>query len=213
MRSHLFLIAGLILLLRCGQTIPERHYYLLDYPILPGTVHHIKSDERFAHRLPFIVQMGMLTIPKIFDRSNITVRYTTTQLNYYRYHLWALRPDENIRDLIYRHILAADIFEEFRQDYTRLHPELEIRGDIISLERYEYRDEKVSSFSAHLEMRIMLVNLKTGQIRSEHYFNRNETLYQAEMNRFVLTLSQIIKEETDAFIKKILDTHASPTSP
>lgn len=200
----------LFYLCRCGQTIPERNYYLLDYPILPSTVHRLKTDSRFSQSLPYRVQMGDLTIPKIVDRSNITVRYTTTQLNYYRYHLWALRPDENIRDLIFRHILASEIFMDFRQVFVSIHPELEIKGDILNLERYEYSDERVSSYSAHLEMRLTLIDLNTALIRCEHYFNRNEILYHSDMNTFVLTISQIIKEETDLFIKKILDSYAIP---
>lgn len=199
----LFLLA----LIACSQYIPTRQFYLLDYPIRNDSIRQAIDS---LGQLPICnsnVLIGSFDMPRIYDRNNITVRYTIHELNYFRYHLWALRPGDNIRDLVYRHLAAYRLFRELSSEYTGQPYDMQIKANILCMERYEHKSAEVEHFAAHLEMELELVHNDSLTPIVYHYFDRSEKIYQSELYAYVAKTSEILRQEIDQFITKIIQRY------
>ncbi len=208
-----FILILLIIYISCSQQIPERRYYVIDYNTEPDT-NFIAACSTATFPLNYKVIITPLKIPRIYDRKNIVVRYSTTELNFYRYNLWALRPDENLTDLIYRQIRNSKIFNKVATEFIKENPDLEIRGEILSIEQYYYKseDQKIFYSSAHLAMKLQLYDFEHIDPLLEYSFDKTKDIYKDDINYFVLQIANIVKEETNNFIKKIVDYYCEKDS-
>ena len=74
------IIAGLIGLVSCSS-VPEKHYFTMDYVLLP-----LKGTEQ---TLPVTLHVRQLEIMPAYDRERIVYRYSPYEFRYYNYMLWS----------------------------------------------------------------------------------------------------------------------------
>lgn len=168
--------------------------YLIDHeatlvPIVPDSV----------KTLPYRVRVRDFHFPRVLDRTRIVYRYSPNRLNYYRLHQWAIPPRTMVSDVVARHLSAAGIFQEVRRQFIDEQPDLEIRGELSALERFENGDYG----GAHLAMEMRLQRRTDGALLARHAFDRRVHLQSGSMTFFAQTISTILEEETAIFIAKI----------
>ncbi len=180
----------------CATRSIHPKYFILDYkPVLRDSTLKIEKS------LPYKVQVQTMKIPRSFDRISIVVRYSAHQLDYYRYNLWAIRPQFTISDLIANHITEYGVFQKCRREFLEEQPDFEITGEINAIEQFAHE----SYAAAHLAMRLSLRTYDGYEELVVHEFDREEELPVSRMELFAKKLSDIVREETDIFIRQVID--------
>jgi ABC-type uncharacterized transport system auxiliary subunit len=197
---HTITVAGIILFsffvaYSCATKAIQPQYYILDYlPVL--------RDSTLAVTKPFPlkVQVQTMKIPRTFDRVSIVVRYSAHRLDYYRYNLWAIRPQITISDLIADHIARFGIFKKCQREFLEERPDYEIIGTIEAIEKFDHE----AFIAAHLSMKLYLRTYDGYDNLLIHEFDRVEELPVFQMELFAQKLSDIIEEEVNHFIRKMI---------
>ena len=190
------LIYGTFFWISCSTKSIHRQYFILDYrPVLQDSALSIKKP------LPYKVQVRTMKIPRTFDRVGIVVRYSTHQLDYYRYQLWAIRPQIIVSDLIAEHISNYNIFQSCQREFLEERPDFEIIGVIDAIEKFDNE----AYTAAHLAMKLYLRTYDGYENILSHEFDREEEMPVFRMELFAKKLSDILQEEVDVFIGKIVD--------
>lgn len=202
MNKSRILVWTLILLLvaGCSQQVLVTTYYLLDYR---PTVANPKL--MLDKPLPFTAQVRNFNIPRSFDSIRIIARFSTHQINYYRYSLWAVRPQIAVADLLVQHINSYGIFTSCQREFLDERPDLEITGEIFQIEKYE--SEKYAA--AHLKMVFELYDREKNKRLVTHAVDDETPIPPDNMTIFAKALSDIINMEAEVFLEKIVD-HFQP---
>jgi len=191
----IFTIILSLMLSACATKSIHPEYYILDYqPVLRYST--LKVDVPF----PFKVQVQTMKIPRTFDRVNIVVRYSAHRLDYYRYNLWAIRPQIIISDLIANHISRYGIFEICQREFLEERPDYEIIGYIDAIEKFDHE----SYTAAHLALKLYLRTYDGYENLLSHEFDRVEEMPVFRMELFAQKLSDILEEEVNNFIQKMI---------
>ncbi|MBD3289274.1 hypothetical protein GF337_10755 [candidate division KSB1 bacterium] len=187
------LIAGF--LLTCMTRAIQPKYFILDYqPVLRDSSLTIEPS------IPKKVQVQTMKIPRTFDRVNIVVRYSAHRLDYYRYNLWAIRPQTTISDLIAEHISEYGIFQQCQREFLDERPDYEIVGTIEAIEKFDHE----AYTAAHFAMRMYLRTYDGYEDVLSHEFDREEEMPIFRMELFAKKISDILQEEVDNFLRKII---------
>jgi ABC-type uncharacterized transport system auxiliary subunit len=179
----------------CATKAIQPQYYILDYlPVLRD------STLSVAKPFPFKVQVQTMKIPRTFDRVSIVVRYSAHRLDYYRYNLWAIRPQITISDLIADHISRFGVFKNCQREFLEERPDYEIIGTIEAIEKFDHE----AFIAAHLAMKLYLRTYDGYENLLIHEFDRVEELPVFRMELFAQKLSDILEEEVNNFVRKMI---------
>ena len=192
--SFIALMVVVLLILGCSRQALVTTYYLLDY--YPSTDN---EKLRLDQPIPHTVQVVNFKIPRSFDSIRIIARYSSHQINYFRYSLWAVRPQIAAADLLVQHINAYPLFDKCQREFLEERPEYEISGEIFQIERYD--SEKYSS--AHLKMNFEFYDRDNNELLIRHPFDRENEIPKGNMAIFAKAISDIINEEAEIFLEKI----------
>ena len=192
----LLILSVIILTCGCTRQVLVTSYYLLEYASSPNQ-EHLKLDTP----IPLRVQVRNFKIPRSYDSIRIIARFSTHQINYYRYSLWAVRPQVAVADLLVQHINAYDLFKDCQREFLEERPEYEITGEIAQIERFD--SEQYSA--AHLKMSFDFYDYESKDKVVTHTFEREVPLPSDNMTMFAKVMSDIIREETENFLLKIVE--------
>ncbi len=178
----------------CATKSINPKYYILDYqPVLRDSTLMVEKP------FPYKIQVQTMKIPRTFDRVNIVVRYSAHRLDYYRYNLWAIRPQIIISDLIADHIARFGIFKNCQREFLEERPDYEIIGNIEAIEKFDHEQYT----AAHLALKLYLRTFDGYENLLLHEFDRTEEMPVFQMELFAQKLSDILEEEVNQFIRKI----------
>ncbi len=196
-RLHLVYILTLSLIVySCATKSIQPKYYILDYrPVLRDSTLIVETS------FPYKVQVQTMKIPRTFDRVSIVVRYSAHRLDYYRYNLWAIRPQIIISDLIADHIARYGIFKKCQREFLEERPDYEIIGYIEAIEKFDNE----AYTATHLAMKLYLRTFDGYENLLSHEFDREEEMPVFRMELFAKKLSDILEEEVNNFIRKIIN--------
>ena len=188
----LFLIG---IICSCATRAIQPKYYILDYrAVIQDSSLVVKKP------FPYKVQVQTMKIPRTFDRVSIVVRYSAHRLDYYRYNLWAIRPQITISDLIADHISRFGIFMQCQREFLDERPDYEIIGTIEAIEKFDNE----AYTAAHLAMKLYLRTFDGYENLLSHEFDRQEEMPVFRMELFAQKLSDILEEEVNKFIEKMI---------
>lgn len=195
MSRLLLLICASLILYSCATKSIHPKYYILDYqPVLRD------STLMVAKPFPYKVLVQTMKIPRTFDRVSIVVRYSAHRLDYYRYNLWAIRPQITVSDLIADHVSKYQIFNQCQREFLEEKPDYEIFGVIDAIEKFDHENYT----AAHFAMKLYLRTFDGYENILSHEFDRQEEMPVFEMELFAQKISAILKEEVDIFIQKMI---------
>jgi ABC-type uncharacterized transport system auxiliary subunit len=170
-----------------------RHYYILELPE--------ESYQSNQDTLPGkgVCEILRAKIPPAYDQQRIAVRRRSHEISYYQYHYWAMNPAENLTALLEQQIQKSHIFSHSSSGILNRIPDYQITLDVYKLEVLDQDD----IYSAGLEMRMELIDYRSGQSLLTHRFERTKALKNRDLNLFASELSIIFQEETQNFIIKV----------
>jgi len=194
--KYYILIILAVALIGCTKQLLVTTYYLLDYQ--PDC-----SNENLCLEkpIPYRVQVLNFKIPRSFDSIRIIARFSSHQINYYRYSLWAVRPQIAVADLLVQHINAYHLFQQCQREFLEERPEYEITGEIFQIEMFE--SEKYTA--PHLKMTLELYDRINNKRLVKHEFDRESPIPSDNKTIFAKALSDIINQETEMFLVKVVE--------
>ena len=187
----------------CTRQVLVTKYYLLEYQPSIGNDQLVLKNP-----IPYRVQVRNFTIPRTYDSIRIIARFSSHQINYYRYSLWAVRPQIAIADLLIQHINVYRLFRDCKREFLEERPQYEITGEISQIERFD--SEQYSA--AHLRMRLDFFDYDSKDVLVFHEFDREVPIQGESMTIFAKVVSDIIKQETENFLVKVVEYFYPPES-
>ncbi len=179
----------------CATKSIQPKYFILDYqPVLRDSTLMVEKP------FPYKIQVQTMKIPRTFDRVSIVVRYSAHRLDYYRYNLWAIRPQITISDLIADHISRFGLFKKCQREFLEERPDYEIIGNIEAIEKFDHEQYT----AAHLALKLYLRTYDGYENLLIHEFDRTEEMPVFQMELFAQKLSDILEEEVNQFIRKMI---------
>ncbi len=155
----------------------------------------------FSQPFPYRVEVSDFDISSTYDRSGIVIRNSLHQMRYSRYELWALRPQDAIQNLLLKHLKEMGIFAEVKREYLDVRPDFTILGTISNIELYH----SPGISRADIEMELSLQDNQNEKVIITHHFTRFEKLESDNFAFFAKKISDILKEENNKFILKIIN--------
>jgi ABC-type uncharacterized transport system auxiliary subunit len=191
----LFLAAGiLVLITACSvKKLPTKNYYILNYPLVKSVPPFSKRPYRYA------LQISSFDIQPIFNRQNIVYRYSPNQIQYYELERWAVRPDNMITNLVFKHFEAAGLTNRVGINFFDTRPDFRIEGMVEAIEKFDARD----LFFAHLAISMKMLRTLDGTQVWEYSFDVRKQVYQREMVYTVQALSSIFQREMDTVVSQL----------
>jgi len=182
--------------LSCGffsSERPTRNYYIINYT--PTSTTPATSKRPY----PITIQIGQFEVQRIFNRLNIIYRFSPNQIQYYDIENWAVRPDEMIRDVVYKHMDTVGLVNRVAIDFFDFKPDYRLDGTVEAVEKLDAGD----LFFAHLAMSFSLVRVEDGEQVWNYSFDQRRQVYSPEMVYTVRTLSSIVQTELDVVVNQL----------
>ncbi len=188
--SATLVTAGCILL---GRDIPTKQYYIITYT---PTVDKPAESRR---PYPYSMHVGRFEVQRIFNRQNIIYRFSPHRIQYYEVERWAVRPDEMIQDMVFKHFEASQLVNRVGLEYLDTRPDFRIEGTVEALEKYDAGD----LFFAHLAMTFRLLRASDGEQVWTYSFDKRRQVYSEEMVHTVMGLSNIFQTQMNYVVGSI----------
>ncbi len=175
-----------------GQ-IQTKNYYILSYT--PTSSSSSESRRPYDYSL----QVARFEVQRIFNRQNILYRFSPHQIQYYELQQWAVRPDDMITDVVFKHIVGSGLVNHAGMEFFDTRPDYRIEGMVEAIEKLDAGD----LFYAHLAMSFRMVHSETGTQVWEYGFDQRRQVYQPEMVYTVRGLTDILHSQMDVVISQL----------
>ncbi|HEX9975342.1 MAG TPA: ABC-type transport auxiliary lipoprotein family protein [bacterium] len=118
----------------CCSTIPEMHYYLIDYPIFPKN----NNGEPILN-----VSLGIerFQATALFSDERLVYRDTPYEGKYYHYHRWITSPEDMMTDKAIEQLNASNLFSEVVPFPKFSNVDYVLSGTIKALEEWDEGDQ------------------------------------------------------------------------
>ena len=190
----LVLIAAMIAGCATGELM-TKNYYILEY---------MKHSEK-----PALVQQTPIEksvyiqdakISNTYNRSQIVIRHIGPRITYDFYNLWGVKLSKVIPDLVQKRMQNYKLFKQIHRDYLDTRPDMEVSLNINNIELYVSSQLR----QARINMSFVLRNSGQELVLAQHNTNVVRKLLDDEFDTFVQAINEIILEETDKFVSKVL---------
>ena len=101
--KKLILLIILLIILNCG-TIPDIHYYLIDYPV------EIIKDTEIKH--DHIIGIESFRTDPLYEENRLVYRDSPYEAKFYNYHQWITPPKEIVTDKVLTQFSASNLFNQ-----------------------------------------------------------------------------------------------------
>ena len=171
-------------------------YYILQYNSFSEDHELIQKEP-----IPNTVVVNDASIPQNYSRKQIVIRHFGPKITYAQYDLWGVKLSKKIPDFVAKRLENYKIFSQTQREMLYDNPDLEIS---MSVSNIEYEKNEYAN-NAHLAMDFYLKNVKDEKVILHYGFDKKKKLALNNVENFVVNVNDILLEETDNFIKKILE--------
>ncbi len=193
--SPIILVIIFIFISNCSTSkyIPVNYYILEYYP-------HLEKDE-LKQEKPFDQSVLVLDtkIPKTYNRKQIVIRHFGPKITYSEKDIWGVKLSNIIPDLITRRLVNYNIFRQAQREFLSTKPDYEISTVLNNIELYWYEDVQI----ARLNTDFYLSKSDREAYLVHHSVNKEEKLFDDNVETFVLKINELLLNETDNFISNI----------
>lgn len=200
MKKYIYLIItlaiGMLFISGCSSNLSEEiiSYYILDY------IPHLDNPElKQRTPFPYSVEITETQLPRSYQRNQIVEKSSINTIKYMDKHLWADKLYNSIPQLLLQKTHRYNFFENPKRDFFTNIPDYYIDTFVGNIEKVEMG----GNAGAHVKMDFYLRNSKQ-KVVIVHRFNREIQIADNSMPSVVQTFSQIISEEYDKFLAKVV---------
>lgn len=190
MRRILFLLGASLALGGCfGARAIQRNFYVLHAETGPGT------DRSTVKGL---VRVRDLDAESVYEKFQIVIRKNPWELRYSGAHLWAVRPNVMVSDIVGRTLQEAGVFSTVTRDLSEARPDFTLSGELLALEVYDADDV----WFAHLALAFRITRFSDGEQLWRFELDERKPVKTTEMGHAVRAMSELLQ---DAMGRAILD--------
>lgn len=207
MKKYFFLLLLIPLMHACTYTREAvvQNYYVMEY--FP----HTENKDLFQTKpLDMSVRINDVIIPSIYNQREIVIRHSGPRITYSVNDLWAMRPTEFLPGLITKRVSVYNLFRFVSREYLDQRPDSEISVRINNIELY---DRGAEGKTASINMNFQFTESQARNRFVEHNVSREQKILDDKVETFVQTINEIILEETDAFLFKVLRFYTQEAEP
>jgi len=180
---HLFGALAIAVIAGCGS-VPHKQYYTLNY--LPSSARERVSDSAYQ----CVVRLRDFNIEEAYDRPEIVYRQSPFQLQYDYYRSWAVKPSRMVTDLVYKHLLTANLVSGVVRRYDEgPKPNYELSGMIEAIDEYDSQE----LWFAHIALRMTLSRISDGSVLFEKRFDLRKRVYEHKPENVIRELSSLLE--------------------
>jgi len=139
-------------------------------------------------------------IPNTYDRKQLVVRHFGPRITYSSHDIWAVELSEIIPNLIGKRLERYNVFRHVEREITEARPDYVVFTQINNIELYE--SESVKEARLNMDFYLRRMDQQTYQV--QHSMNRERVLLDDEVETYVQIINDMIMEESDKFIEKII---------
>jgi uncharacterized lipoprotein YmbA len=167
----------------CGS-VPLKQYYTLNY--LPSS-----QRERLNPAVyPCVVRLRDFNIEEAYDRPQIVYRQSPFQLQYDYYRAWAVKPSRMVTDLVYKHLLTANLVSGVVRRFDEgPKPDFELSGMLEAIDEYDSQE----LWFAHIALRMTLSRISDGSVLFEKRFDLRKRVYEHKPENVIRELSSLLE--------------------
>lgn len=176
-------VVAILLIGGCG-TVPLKQFYMLNY--LPSA-----SGARInSAPYPITLRLREFDIEEAYNRPQIVYRQSPFQLEYYYYQVWAVKPARMVSDLVYKHLLTANLFSSVIRRFDEgPKPDFELSGIIEALDEYDSGE----LWFAHLALRFTLTRVSDGTALYTRRYDLRKRVYQHTPENVIREMSALME--------------------
>jgi ABC-type uncharacterized transport system auxiliary subunit len=169
-------------------------YYLITPPEMK--VDH-NSD---SARLKYTLQIGPVEISPAYASSRIVSRAATNEIDYFRYHEWAVPPKVSIQEFAISYFMAKGLFKEVSDRITNARPDFKLAINVQQLEMLELKEEPLV---AHLAVQYRFIDNLSGEVLFRHNMDDQITLNERDINELARKISELMLVSLEEVESKI----------
>jgi ABC-type uncharacterized transport system auxiliary subunit len=166
MKSKILMTILLLpLFYRCGGSIPDMHYYLIDYTI------PTKSDmSQPAHQI--VLGVARFEAAPLYKEERLVYRDSPYEGKYYHYHRWITSPEQMISEQAIEQLKASNLFEQVLAFPKYSQVDFILQGTIKALEEWDEGDQ----WYARVQIAFDLLSATENQIVWQKTVERKEKI-------------------------------------
>jgi len=196
MKKYIWFYALIVVLAGCtfGEILSKNYYILEYYP------HSEKEELKLETPIDKSVFILDAKVSKTYNRSQIVMRHFGPRITYLDYDLWGVKLSKIIPDMMQKRFESYNIFETSHREFLGSKADMEIATTVNNIELYKSGNLQ----QARVVMDFVLRNSGEEGCVVEHSVNAERVLLANDIDTFVQTVNEIILDETDNFIRKII---------
>lgn len=187
MRVLLLLLITSVITTSCFKEPQKKHYYQIYY-------NNKKLDLKQINK---IVRIKRFQVDKAYKRYNVIYRISPHELFYYRTHLWAVKPDDMVTDMVSTHVKQAGMFQEVLRKLEK-RPDYEITGRILALDQIQ----SVDRWFARIIIVFNLVEFGSGKLIATYTHEDRREVFHPEPVYAIRAMSEMMERGVNLFLKK-----------
>ena len=189
MKKHAVVgIAVLLSLAGCFSSSPDKKYFQINLEAAPAATPFSGS-----------LLVDRFDINTLYDDFRIIYRVSPFEINYYAYQFWAEKPSKLLRDSLIRYLEASRLFPRIFLEPTKDAVDRVFRCTVHQIEEVD----EPGAWSARLNMKIEIADVKTGAVLASRRFDRREPLSRKDVSEMPAVLSRILAEELKALFAEL----------
>jgi len=190
-KFSLLIIPICALLFDCSS-IPETHYYLLDYPI-----DHAVINENPKHNLT----LGVLKfeVDPLYDQDKIVYRESLYEGKFYNYHRWISPPADIITQKIIEHIGASNLFMKVDLFPSHAKPDFLLRGKIKAFEEWDQNNQWFS----HVNIMFELIDFQQENVVWKEHVDVKNPVAEKKPLQLVESINETLKQCVEHALENI----------
>lgn len=188
---RLFLLL-LLLLPAClgGSSLPRSYYVLASEPL--DFKHH-------APALRGLVYVRNLDVDAVYEKFQIVVRNSPYELRYAEQNVWAVKPNEQMSDILAQALEHTNTFEAVTRELVTSRPQYTLSGQLNAAEIYDSND----LWFAHLSVTLSLARFSDGARVWSYEYDQRKQISSQTFAHGVRGLSELSKNVVTDVVKQL----------
>lgn len=203
MKRNIFLLTLALILLVLFSACARRDIVPTNYYVLEYFPHTEDPELRQEQPLDLNVYISDTRIPRMYSRRQIVQRLYGPRIQYSNTELWGSQLSSTIPSLISRRLSNYNLFRRTQREIILDRPQYELVTNLNRVEKFTSEQEN----KAHLSISFALVRTRDDHVIAEYSANREKRLHDPGMDSFVQAINDLILNETDNFVRRILHAY------
>ncbi len=149
-----------------------------------------------------LIRVRDLNAESVYDKFQIVIRRSPWQLRYSGFHLWAVRPQAMISDIIARTLQETGVFAAVTRELSEARPDFVMSGELHAVEIYDSDD----IWYAHLALSLRVSRFDDGQQLWTFDFDERKLVGDTDFAHAVRAMSELMDLAMRRAVVSLIDS-------